>query len=92
MACYTWDEAKRKRNFSVHGLDFANAATVIEQGNSLTMEDMRYHYNERRYLTLGFFQGREVAVIYTERNNGKRIISFRKATRKERKALLEALC
>ncbi|MRW87108.1 BrnT family toxin [Pseudoduganella sp. FT26W] len=90
MTIYTWDEAKRKSNLRNHGLDFADAAAVIEDFNSVTVEDKRYHYDERRFLTLGFSLGQEVAVIYTERNNGTRIISFRKASRRERLAILRA--
>jgi uncharacterized DUF497 family protein len=87
MTIYTWDEAKRKSNLRNHGLDFADAGTVIEDVNSLTVEDTRYHYGECRFITLGFFLGQEVAVIFTERSNGTRIISFRKATRRERLTL-----
>ena len=65
MTTYTWDEAKRKSNLRKHGLDFADAATVIE-GKSYTEEDMRYHYAERRYLTIGYFEGKVVVVVFTE--------------------------
>lgn len=54
MTIYTWDEAKRKSNLRDHGLDFADAAAVIEAINSVTVEDSRYHYTERRFSTLGF--------------------------------------
>jgi len=87
MTIYFWDEAKRKSNLRNHGLDFADCGTVIEDHRTVTIVDMRYHYNEPRFLALGFLRGYEVAVIYTERNNGIRIISFRKVTRKERRAL-----
>lgn len=88
MTIYFWDEAKRKSNLRNHGLDFKDCAAVIEDSSSIMYEDTRYHYNERRFLTLGLSRGQEVAVVYTERNNGIRIISFRKVTRNERRALL----
>ncbi|WP_432383701.1 BrnT family toxin [Duganella sp. P38] len=69
-------------------MDFADCAEVIEDKRSITIEDTRYHYDEQRFLTLGFWGDQEVAVIYTERNNGIRIISFRKATRNERRTIL----
>ncbi|WP_179671378.1 BrnT family toxin [Duganella sp. 1224] len=90
MTTYTWDEAKRKINLRDHGLDFKDAATVIENNSSLTIEDTRYHYNERRFLTPGFYDSLEVAIVYAERHYGLRIISFRKATRRERLALFRA--
>jgi uncharacterized DUF497 family protein len=86
MSIYTWDEAKRQSNLRKHGLDFADAAAVLA-GTTLTKEDLRFQYGERRFNTLGYFQGEEVSITHTERHNGIRIISFRKATRRERDEL-----
>jgi uncharacterized DUF497 family protein len=87
MTIYFWDEAKRKSNLREHGLDFADCGAVIEDSRTVMTEDLRYPYSERRFMAMGLLRGQEVAVIYTERNNGIRIISFRKTTRKERRAL-----
>ena len=87
MTTYTWDEAKRKSNLRKHGLDFADAPAVIK-GKSYTEEDMRYLYVERRYITIGYFEGKAVVVVFTEDDDEVRIISFRKATRRERRGLL----
>jgi uncharacterized DUF497 family protein len=87
MSIYTWDEAKRQSNLRKHGLDFADAAAVLA-GTTLTQEDLRFQYGERRFNTLGYFQGEEVSITNTERHDGIRIISFRKATRRERDELL----
>jgi uncharacterized DUF497 family protein len=89
MTIYTWDEAKRQSNLRKHGLDFADAPAVL-QGTVLTKEDLRFHYGQRRFNTLGYFQGEEVSITHTERNNGIRIISFRKAPGKERDELFQA--
>lgn len=83
MTTYTWDEAKRKSNLRKHGLDFADAPAVVEQPTYVN-EDTRFHYSERRYTAIGFFNGQEVVVVYTEVNDEVRIISFRKATHHER--------
>lgn len=87
MTIYTWDEAKRKSNLLVHGLDFADARSVLE-ADTLVIEDRRYHYSERRYAAYGWLETRFVCITYTERNYGLRIISFRKATRQEAKKYL----
>ena len=87
MTTYTWDEAKRKSNLRKHGLDFADAPAVIE-GKSYTEEDTRYHYAQRRYLTIGYLKGKVVVVVFTEEDDEIRIISFRNATRHERRELL----
>ncbi|SDF49623.1 MULTISPECIES: BrnT family toxin [unclassified Duganella] len=63
MTIYFWDEAKRKSNLRNHGLDFADCGAVIEDSRSITIEDARYHYNLRRFLTLGLSRGQEVALI-----------------------------
>jgi len=61
MTRYTWDEAKRQRNLRKHGLDFADAPTVLE-GESATNEDTRFNYSERRFNTLGTLHGKFVVV------------------------------
>ena len=73
---FTWDEAKRKSNLRKHGLDFADAPAIFD-GPAFTSEDLSLPYSERRFTTVGFFFDKEVAVTYTERNYGIRIISFR---------------
>lgn len=82
MTIYTWDDAKRKSNLRTHGLDFADAHFVFE-GSSYTVEDTRYRYGERRYNTYGYLYTDLVRVTYTERHYGIRIISFRKASKRE---------
>jgi uncharacterized DUF497 family protein len=84
MTTYTWDEAKRKINLRKHGLDFADAPTVLE-ASSYSTEDTRFPYSERRYNALGYFHGDLVSITYTEQNDEIRIISFRRATRRERR-------
>jgi uncharacterized DUF497 family protein len=86
MTTYTWDEAKRKSNLRKHGLDFADAYAVFDS-HPFTYEDTRFHYDERRYITLGYFNGSPACVTYTENDYEIRIISFRKASREERDTL-----
>lgn len=87
MTTYTWDEAKRLSNLRKHGLDFADAMAVIER-DSFTIEDIRFQYAERRFNTLGYLRGKPVSVTYVEENDVIRIISFRKASRREEVILL----
>ena len=47
-----WDEAKRENNLRKHGLDFRDAAQVLE-GYTLELEDDREDYGEFRYLAVG---------------------------------------
>jgi uncharacterized protein len=79
---YTWSEAKRRRNLREHGLDFAKAPAVFA-GVTYTFEDDRLDYPEQRYVTLGLLAGVPVSIVHTETADEIRIISFRKATRRE---------
>ena len=79
---FTWSEAKRAANIRVHGLDFVDAAHVFE-GVTFTFEDDRFAYGEQRFVTLGLLAGIPVSVVHTENEHEIRIISFRKATKRE---------
>ena len=79
---YTWSESKRRRNLKEHGLDFADAPGVFE-GVTYTFEDDRLDYPEQRFVTLGLLVGVPVSIVHTETVDEIRIISFRKATRRE---------
>jgi uncharacterized DUF497 family protein len=48
---YTWDEAKRAANLRDHGIDFVDAGKVFA-GLTLTYEEVRFLYGERRFVTL----------------------------------------
>jgi uncharacterized DUF497 family protein len=89
---YEWDEAKRKSNLAKHGLDFADAWRVIEGDGSITVEDLKHSQSELRYRTIGFLDGVlcVAVVIHTERQEKKRIISFRYAHKKEKDMLWQS--
>ena len=81
---YQWDPQKNRENYSNHGIWFADAITVFLDESAHTMEDD--YQNEERFITMGMdAECRILVVVYTWRGNDVRIISARKATRKERK-------
>jgi uncharacterized DUF497 family protein len=82
---FVWDEAKRKSNLRKHGLDFHDAHLVYDDPDKLTYDSSRGV--ERRLLDLSFavVGGRLLDLIYTERGDDVRVISFRPASREERK-------
>jgi uncharacterized DUF497 family protein len=82
LSTFTWDEAKRLSNLRKHGIDFADAERVF-CGFTLTAEDTRVAYGERRFLTLGLLEDQVVSVTHTERGDDIRIISIRTATKHE---------
>lgn len=87
---FTWDERKRLGNLARHGFDFRDAEAVFA-GPTLTIEDSRFDYPERRYMTLGFLREVAVTIIHTETRSRIHVISFRQATRHEEAVLFESL-
>jgi uncharacterized DUF497 family protein len=78
----TWDEATRRSNVVKHGIDFDDALEFAWQ-DAVRFPDARRDYGESRFLALGTFRGRVHCVSYTMRDGVYRIISFRKANRRE---------
>ena len=79
---FTWSEAKCATNIKTHGIDFVDAPRVFE-GVTYTFADDRFSYGEQRFVTLGLLAGVPVSVVHTETEHEIRIISFRKASKRE---------
>ena len=79
-----FDEAKRAATIKARGLDMARADEVFA-GATLTVEDDRQDYGELRYITIGFLDGAMVVLVWTRRNDTRRIISIRRANGRERR-------
>jgi hypothetical protein len=74
---------RARPNFRRHRVDFADATTVFEDVRAVTVLDE--DLDEERYATIGKDSlGRELVVVYTVRGERIRIISARRATRRER--------
>lgn len=87
---FTWSEAKRATNLKIHRLDFIDAPRVFE-GATYTFEDDRLSYGKQRFMTLGLLAGVPVSVVHTESEYETRIISFRKATKREAQIYFHAI-
>jgi uncharacterized DUF497 family protein len=88
---FEWDPEKAAANLAKHGVSFEEAATMFADANALEGPDLRHSAVEARFLRLGRSAlGNVVIVAYTLRSarNGEtiRIISARRASRKERAA------
>jgi len=82
---YEWDPAKARQNLRKHGVDFADAVTVLEDEAALTIRDP-FSEQEQRWITLGMDAlGRLLVVVYTWRGDRIRLISARLATPRERR-------
>jgi uncharacterized DUF497 family protein len=77
-----WDEAKRQANLEKHGVDFTSLQAFDWVG-AIYFEDQRQEYGEVRLMALGVLENRVHVVAFTERAEGRRLISVRKANSRE---------
>jgi uncharacterized DUF497 family protein len=88
---FEWDEQKAAQNLAKHKVTFEFAQRVFLDPYRLDAEDTRYDYGEERRLTLGRIEWRLYAVAYTMRREIVRLISARKANRREQRRYYEAI-
>lgn len=89
---YEWDSRKAKENLRKHRVSFEEAATVFLDPLALTFPDPDHSDEEDREITIGVTaRHRVVFVSHSQRGDRIRIISARKATRKERKQYEEGI-
>ena len=82
---FEWDDKKAKENLVKHKVAFDFAVRVFDDEYHITWLDNRFKYEEERFITLGLIDGRLLTVAHTQRGESIRLISARKATRKENK-------
>jgi uncharacterized DUF497 family protein len=88
---FSWDDRKNKANQTKHRVSFEEAQTVFFDEHGIEYYDPDHSESEDRFLMLGHsYRIRILVVSYTFRKDGDeiRIISARKATKKEQKAYL----
>jgi len=82
---FEWEPEKAAANVKRRGIAFSEAGSVLEDPLSTTFPDESHSEDEARFLTIGASRlGRVLVVAHTERNDKIRIISARRATRRER--------
>jgi uncharacterized DUF497 family protein len=90
---FEWDPRKAATNAAKHGVSFDEAVSVFLDPNGLDGPDVQHSGTEKRYRRLGrSADGRVLMIAYTVRRGGNgetiRIISARRASRRERAAYL----
>ena len=80
---FDWDEAKSERNRLERGFGFDFAALIFE-GQTIEWPDDRVDYGEHRVRAIGGVETEILHVVYTDRGDVRRIVSARKASRRER--------
>jgi len=77
-----FDGAKDARNREKHGISLVRAAELFEQPFR-EIEDLRAEYGERRFIAYGLIEARVFVCVYVWRGKRRRIVSLRKANRRE---------
>jgi len=88
---YEWNEEKNKLNQEKHGISFEESKEVFEDALQISKLDQRFNDFEERWITIGATTKYKILVVanlfFTE--DGEeiiRIISARKANKKERQS------
>lgn len=80
---FEWDTDKAEKNLRKHGINFAEATSVLKDEAAITIYEE--HPREDRYVTIGMSDlGKLLVVVYTLRHNRVRLISARKTNKRER--------
>ena len=92
MLLFEWDPSKARKNIETHGISFDEASTAFKNTLSLTIHDPLHSDEEDRFILIGnSYRNRLLVVVHTERGNKIRIISARRATKKEKKQYEESI-
>ncbi|OOF51005.1 hypothetical protein BKK54_04745 [Rodentibacter genomosp. 1] len=84
IAGFEWDKNKAEINERKHGINFTEAVSVFYDDDALLIPDPDHSFLEERFLLLGRSEKSNVlVVVHCERDNNIRIISARKATKRE---------
>ena len=78
----SWDEPKRRSNIEIHGLDFEGAEAIWDNF-TITREDTRENYGEKRLVTFGLLNGEAVVLVHVDRDDDMHVISLRRAEKYE---------
>lgn len=85
---FDWNPDKAALNYEKHGISFEEAKTVFYDEGAILFDDPDHSQDEERFLILGISQNlRLLLVSHCIRENGNviRIISARKAVKREEK-------
>lgn len=94
MIKFEWDDNKNKANIEKHGISFEEAASVFQDEGALIIADEEHSESEERFILIGFSFRANLLVVchcYREKDSAIRIISARKADKKERQKYIERL-
>jgi uncharacterized protein len=81
---FEWDPANDEANELKHDISFTEAIMVFDDPQHIVEDATRPEHGEKRTIAVGRVGPFVMAVIFTERQQRRRIISARRARRNER--------
>ena len=82
---FEWDEIKAQSNLRKHGISFEEATTAFGDTLSITIDDPFHSQDEDRLILIGLSEDlKTLVVVHVEKRETIRIISARKASKKEK--------
>ena len=90
---FEWDSRKNTSNKSKHFIDFPTAIKIFDDPDRLEEDSTKPEYNEDRVKIIGQIKGIPITlvIIYTHRKKRIRIISARRANKKESKKYKDSI-
>jgi uncharacterized protein len=82
---FDYDAKKDAINRAKHGMPLEFAAELFD-GDVTIAVDSRKDYREVRYIAYGMIAGRLCVCVFTDRGEERRLISLRRANKRERNA------
>lgn len=83
---FEWNELKNRLNIKKHGVSFKEASSVFYDENAVLFDDPDHSMGEERFLIIGISKNLRVCIVshcYRDKDSIVRIISARKATKRE---------
>jgi len=82
---FQWDKGNLDKSYAKHGITPQEAEEIFLDENLLILEDVKHSQNEERFTAIGKTTSAKLLfAAYTSRKEGLRIISIRKANKKEK--------
>ncbi len=82
---FHWDKGNIDKSYLKHGITPKEAEEIFLDDNVLLQEDFKHSQKEERYIAIGrLAQDKTLFAVFTLRGSKIRIISIRRANRKEK--------
>ena len=85
---FVWDPAKAERNLAKHGIAFEEA-WEFDWAGAVVVDRSRRTDGEMRQAAIGLLRDRICTLVFTDRPEGVRLISFRRSNRSEERVYEE---